>query len=316
MLTALLTSKSISYFLQGMNAGSQCECQQSGASCLSCLNQYVDLAEPFMPNQTSPMISQQSQPNMPFGLGQPTNGMQPYSPFETDHVVPPWMSNATYNDHQHEQAPADPFSSRFSPTLQSPASSTRVTATSSWEELADLDSQRHITPLSEDDSSTTQAKSEKTINQHSSNIRHSSYPTTPLSAQKTPESLGSEQQAYFDVSSPASENSSPTSLQSLSLTVPKQNIQRVNKRRQLTVDERKNAKTVRKVGACVRCRVFKLKVSFWSNPFTSSNPYLFGCSVMVATHAPAASTTSTARGIFSSRVIETILRRPGWFGMV
>ena len=267
--------------LQETSTVSQCPCQQSGADCLSCLDHALGAVEPLLPDLSSPLVTQQSPfepPRPSLGHGQSVNEMQSY-PLGTNCLLNPNLLDTTNNEQYQDQAAADQFSPAYSPILESPASSTRVTATSSWEDVRDLDRPRNITPLSEEDLSVIRASSARAATQHPSNARQSSYPanshpTTPFSVPKTPSLSGSELHTYFDVSSPASDNGSPTSPQSLSLTLPKQNIQKVGKRRQLTLDERKNAKTVRKMGACVRCRVFKLKVSFCRTPSSQGSHYL------------------------------------------
>jgi hypothetical protein len=75
---------------------------------------------------------------------------------------------------------------------------------------------------------------------------------------RSPSSSGSD--LFNIVETPSTGSDSDTARPAMTASSRKRNTNGVSKRRQLTEDERKNAKKVRQMGACVRCRMFKLKV--------------------------------------------------------
>ena len=284
-----------------MNTTVQCECRRRGMNCSFCLNPVPSTAESFMPDSMSLAVQQQRHvetPHPSFSLVPSTNELQSCSAV-MHRAYDSSLMDTTSNTQYQEQSVADFSSLRCSPALNTPESSTKIPSVGSWDDLRDFDFGGDAITCSSEDVQTIRAKSSRTVSRPTLNVWPSSGSATPSSAAKTPSSSGSELRPYIDTPSPASDNSSAASWQMLSLPQPKQKAPRINKRRQLNEEERKNAKTVRKMRACVRCRMFKLKVRNrnCSSIFSLAPAVLIRCSVMAATHALAAYIIITMREI-------------------
>ncbi|KAI9694610.1 MAG: hypothetical protein M1822_000226 [Bathelium mastoideum] len=226
--------------------------QQPGAHRSTCGNQIPNATETLLDDPiTDPADYQEHvEPSNPLSFEPSMNQVQPRNP-ETSLAFEPEVTNDACGSILVNAA-----SPTFDSVIYTPGSSSKVPSSISVDDSAninvDFDMPDSVSPCSEEDAWMLWPRLVTTAHPLTHSQR-SSNPATPLSTGKTPSlSCTSERQPYLDGSPHASEKGSPapTSRPSTCLQIPQRNKQKVNKRRKLNDDERKNAKMVRKMGAC------------------------------------------------------------------
>ena len=261
-----------------MGCAAPCNNQQSNANFPSHESQFLGAAAQHMDDPMSPTENRQEH----FKSQDCFSVAQPFKQVQSRPSQPEFTFTPTSPDAARDSMLTNSALASFTPSSNSPEPACKIPSVSSHDdvgdvlewELDDLDfvhlyTPRFWTPGSDPDFCIVDPQSAADNAYQGTNTQFASDTVNPLPGQKSMDTSLSLtlRQSRSSRSSPASEDGSASSDRSNVLQIPRQNVQKVKKKRRKLDDAgRKNAQMVRKVGACVRCRMFKLKVKYYSGP--------------------------------------------------